>query len=275
MKTMRIAVGDIGLEVTIAGPENGQPVVLLHGWPDRASLWNAQIDALSNAGFRVIAPDLRGFGDSDKPVGVEHYNILVLAGDVLGLLDHLGIQKAHVVGHDWGAALAWAIGGFAGDRVEKLVAMSVGHPSGFRAAGLAQRRLSWYMLLFQFEGVAEQWLSMDDWKNMRDFGSGHARIDEVIADSSRPGALTAGLSWYRSNVPAESLVAPALEFPSITAPTMGIWSSGDDYLLETPMKESGAFVSASFRYERIEGASHWMQLDAPDEVNRLLLDFLR
>lgn len=272
---MRIDVGGVGLEVTVAGPDDGPPVVLLHGWPDRASLWDAQIDALSGAGYRVIAPDLRGFGDSDKPADVDSYNILLIAGDVLGILDHLGIQKARVVGHDWGAALAWAIAGFAGDRVEKLVAMSVGHPSAFAAAGLAQRRLSWYMLLFQFEGIAEQWLSNDDWKNMRDFGSGHRRMDEVIADSSRPGALTAGLNWYRANVPPESLVAPALEFPPVTAPTMGIWSTGDAYLLEDPMKESGAFVSGPFRYERIEGASHWMQLDAPDEVNRLLLDFLQ
>jgi pimeloyl-ACP methyl ester carboxylesterase len=272
---MSIETNGIGLEVSVSGPEGGTPVVLLHGWPDRASLWDDQVAALNAAGFRTIAPDLRGFGDSDKPVGVEHYNILFLAGDVQGVLDQLGVAKAHVVGHDWGAALAWAIAGFAPDRVEKLVAMSVGHPSGFGAAGLAQRRLSWYMLLFQFEGVAEQWLSMDDWKNMRDFGAGHARIDQVIADSSRPGALTAGLSWYRANVPPESLVTPALEFPPIAVPTMGIWSSGDDYLLEAPMKDSGQFVGAPFRYERIDGASHWMQLDAADEVNRLLLDFLQ
>jgi pimeloyl-ACP methyl ester carboxylesterase len=152
--------------------------------------------------------------------------------------------------------------------------MSVGHPSAFGLAGLEQRKLSWYMLLFQFEGVAEQWLSNDDWKNMREFGAGHRGIDQVIADASRPGALTAGLSWYRANVPPESLVAPALAFPPVTVPTMGIWSSGDAYLLEAPMKGAGEFVSAPYRYERIDGASHWMQLDAPDEVNRLLLDFL-
>lgn len=271
---MRIDVNGIGLEVKVDGPDDGDPVVLLHGWPDRASLWDAQIAALNGAGFRTIAPDLRGFGDSDKPVGVEHYNILFLAADVQGILDHLGIERTRLVGHDWGAALAWAIAGFAPDRVEKLVAMSVGHPAGFGAAGLAQRRLSWYMLLFQFEGIAEQWLSNDDWKNLREFGAGHKRIDEVIADASRPGALTAGLSWYRANVPPESLVAPPMPFPPVTAPTMGIWSDGDDYLLEAPMKSSGEFVSAPFRYERIDGASHWMQLDAPDEVNRLLLDFL-
>jgi pimeloyl-ACP methyl ester carboxylesterase len=193
---------------------------------------------------------------------------------VLGVLDHLEIPKARVVGHDWGSALAWAIAGFAADRVEKLVAMSVGHPSLFGAAGLEQRRLSWYMLLFQFEGIAEQWLSDDDFANMRAFGAGHQGMEQVVADAARPGALTAGLSWYRANVPPESLVAPALEFPPVTVPTMGIWSSGDAYLVESPMKDAGSQVSASYRYERIDGASHWMQLDAADEVNRLLLDFL-
>ena len=210
---MRIETNGIGLEVRVEGPDDGAPVVLLHGWPDRASLWDAQITALNGAGFRTIAPDLRGFGDSDKPVGVEHYNILTLAGDVLGVLDHLEITKARVVGHDWGSALAWAIAGFAADRVEKLVAMSVGHPTLFGAAGLEQRRLSWYMLLFQFEGVAEQWLSNDDFANMRAFGAGHQGMEQVVTDASRPGALTAGLSWYRANVPPESLIAPALEFP--------------------------------------------------------------
>lgn len=271
---MKITVGGLDFAVRMEGPEDGQPVVLLHGWPDRANLWDSQITALNAAGFRTIAPDLRGFGDSAKPADADSYNILLLAGDVLGILDHLDVARAHVVGHDWGSALAWAIAGFASDRVEKLVAMSVGHPSAFAAAGLGQRRLSFYMLLFQFEGIAEQWLSNDDWKNLREFGAGHRRIDEVIADAARPGALTAGLNWYRANVPPSSLIAPALEFPPVTAPTMGIWSSGDDYLVEGPMKDAGAFVSAPFRYERIDGASHWMQLDAPDEVNRLLLDFL-
>jgi pimeloyl-ACP methyl ester carboxylesterase len=271
---MRIEVGGLGFEVRVEGPDDGTPVVLLHGWPDRGSLWDAQITALAGAGFRTIAPDLRGFGDSDRPEGADQYNILFLAGDVQGIFDSLGVERAHVVGHDWGAALAWAIAGFAPDRVHKLVAMSVGHPSGFAAAGLEQRRLSWYMLLFQFEGIAEQWLSNDDWKNMREFGATHPDVERVITDSSRPGALTAGLNWYRANIPPTSLVAPAMTFPPIAAATMGIWSSGDEYLTESQMTASAAFVSGGFRYERIDGASHWMQLDAADEVNRLLLDFL-
>ena len=272
---MRITVNGLDFAVDVRGPDDGTPVLALHGWPDRGALWDDQVPALNAAGFRTIAPDLRGFGDSARPEGVEHYNILLLAGDALGILDHLGIERAHVVGHDWGAALAWAIAGLMPDRVDQLVAMSVAHPSAFSRGGIPQRRLSWYMLLFQLEGIAEQWLSMDDWANLRAFAEGHLGIEQVIADVSRSGALTSTLNWYRANVPPESIVAPATELPPIAADTLGIWSSGDAFLLEAPMQQSGAHVSGSFRYERIDGASHWMQLDAPGELNRLLLDFLR
>ena len=176
---MRYEVNGIGIEVHDEG--SGPPVLLLHGWPDSHRLWRHQVAALTAAGYRCVVPDLRGFGESDRPAEVEAYALPILAGDVLGVLDHLGIDRAHVVGHDWGAALAWVVAGFAPDRVDHLVAMSVGHLSSFREAGWAQREKSWYMLLFQFEGVAEQWLSDDDFANLRAW-SGHPDADAVIAD---------------------------------------------------------------------------------------------
>lgn len=260
--------------VDVRGPDDGPPVVLLHGWPDRARLWDAQVAALSGAGYRTIAPDLRGFGDSARPKAVDQYRLITVADDVRGILDHLGVRRAHFVGHDWGSALAWVIASVVPDRVDHLAVLSGGHPSAFRAAGFEQQRLSWYMLLFQFEGIAEQWLSMDEWANLRHFAAGHRRLHEVIADLSRPGALTASLNWYRANASPAYLVAPARSLPPIAAPTMGVWSSGDSYLTETQMKDSAAHVRGGFRYERVDGASHWMQLDAPDNVNRLLLAFL-
>jgi pimeloyl-ACP methyl ester carboxylesterase len=268
---MRIETDGVGLEVAVEG--DGPPVVLLHGWPDSHRLWSATTPALVAAGYQVIAPDLRGMGDSDRPDGVDAYAIPFLAGDVLGILDHLGLERAHVVGHDWGSALAWATAAFAPDRVDHLVALSVGHPSAFGGAGFAQREKSWYMLLFQFEGIAEQWLSDDDWKNFRAWSS-HPDVEAVVAGLGRPGALTASLNWYRANVPPSSLVGPGLEVPPVKAPTMGVWSSGDLALLESQMSGSGAFVDGSFRYERVEGAGHWMTLEQPDAVNALLLDFL-
>ena len=266
-----LVLGEQALAVQDLG--DGPAVVLLHGFPDSHALWREQTAALADVGFRVIAPDLRGFGESSKPVGVENYNILTLASDVTGMLDALSISKAHVVGHDWGAALAWALAAFAPERVDHLVALSVGHPSSFARAGIAQREKSWYMLLFQFEDIAEQWLSASDFANLRAW-SGHPDIERVVADLSRPGALTAALNWYRANVHPRSMIAPPITFPPIQAPTMGVWSTGDGALIEAGMTGSAAFVQGQWRYERIEGAGHWMQLDAPDRVNALLLDFL-
>ena len=273
---MRIGVNDIELEVQVAEPagDPGAPaVLLLHGWPDSHRLWRNQVPALTAAGFRAVAPDLRGFGDSDRPEDVAAYGLAHILGDVVGVLDHLGIERAHVVGHDWGAAVAWALAAFLPDRVDHLVALSVGHPAAFGAAGLPQREKSWYMLLFQFEGVAERWLSDDDYANFRSWGR-HPDTEGAIADLSRPGALTASLNWYRANLPPVTLVEPALEVPPVARPTMGLWSKGDMALVEENVTGSAAHVTAQWRYERIDDAGHWIPLEAPDELTALLLDFL-
>lgn len=270
---MRIDANGVGIEVQVEGPENGRPVVLLHGFPDSGRLWRNQVPALTGAGFRVVVPDLRGYGGTDKPSDAESYSLPFLAGDVLGVLDSLAIERAHVVGHDWGAALAWGVASLAPDRVDHLVALSVGHPTAFGSVGLEQLEKSWYMLLFQFEGVAEQWLSADGWANFRSWGS-HPDVDAVIDELERNGSLTPGLNWYRANVPAERLISPPMELPPVQAPTMGVWSSGDMALTEAQMTGSEKYVAGPWRYERVEGPGHWMQLEAPDRVNELLLDFL-
>ena len=266
-----VVLGDLSFSVQDEG--SGPAVVLLHGFPDSHTLWRYQVPALIDAGYRVIVPDLRGFGESSKPAEVERYGILDLVGDVLGILDSAGVQRAHVVGHDWGAALAWATAAFVPDRVDHLAALSVGHPLAFGRVGFAQREKSWYMLLFQFEDVAEKWLSANDFANMREWSS-HPDMDQVVADLSRPGALTAALNWYRANVHPRTLLEPPLAFPQVQAPTMGVWSSGDFALVEAGMTSSGQFVDGSWRYERIEGAGHWMQLEAADQLTALLIDFL-
>jgi pimeloyl-ACP methyl ester carboxylesterase len=268
---MRIDSGGVTLDVQVEG--DGKPLVLLHGFPDTKRLWSKTVPALVDAGFRVIVPDQRGYGASDKPEDVEAYSIPFLAIDVTAILDHLGIERAHVVGHDWGAAIAWATASLAPQRVDHLVALSVGHPSAFANAGMAQREKAWYMLLFQFRDIAEQWLTMDDWANFREW-SQHPDADGVIADLERDGSLTPGLNWYRANVPPEALVGTALDLPAVQSPTMGIWSSGDFALLESQMRDSAKFCANGFRYERIDGPGHWMQWEAPESVNALLLDFL-
>ncbi|HZT65831.1 MAG TPA: alpha/beta fold hydrolase [Acidimicrobiales bacterium] len=266
----RVEVDGVGINYEVTG--DGRPVVLLHGFPDTGRLWRNQVPALAEGGFRVIVPDLRGYGQSAKPAEVDAYSLPLLVGDVMGVLADAGVEKAHVVGHDWGAALAWAMGALTPQLVDHLVALSVGNPATFLRT-LEQHEKSWYMLLFQFPELAERWLSQDDWANFRTW-SHHPDADAVIAELEANGSLTAGLNWYRANIPPESWVNPPMELPPVPAPTMGVWSTGDIALTEVQMTDSAKSVSGPWRYERLDGPGHWMQLEAPDRVSSLLLDFL-
>lgn len=269
----RVDSGGVEIVYDSHGPDDGSPVILLHGFPDSARLWRHQVPALTAAGYHVLTPDLRGYGRSGKPDDVDAYNLLIVAGDVLAVLDDAGVGPVRVVGHDWGAALAWAVTTVVPDRVERVAALSVGHPAAFARASLAQREKSWYMLLFQFPGVAERWVADDGWARFREW-SHHPDADAVIAEIEAADALTPALSWYRANVPPDALVGPPLELPPIQVPAMGVWSTDDMALLEEQMTASADHCAAGFRYERIEGAGHWIPLDAPGEINALLLDFL-
>jgi pimeloyl-ACP methyl ester carboxylesterase len=256
---MRVDAGDVEIEYAVTG--EGRPVVLLHGFPDSGRLWRHQVPALADAGFKVIVPE------------VGAYAMAALAGDVLAVLSDAGAARAHVVGHDWGAALAWALAAMAPDHVDHLVALSVGHPATFRKGGFEQYQKSWYMLLFQFKGIAERWLSNNDWAHFRAW-AGHPDADAVIAELEANGSLTPALNWYRANIPPESWLHPGRALPPIQAPTMGVWSSGDIALTERQMTYSAENVAGAWRYERLDGPGHWMQLEAPDDVSRLLIDFL-
>ena len=267
---MRVDNGGVSIHYEVSG--EGPPVLLLHGFPDRGRLWRHQVPALVEAGFSAVVPDQRGYGASDKPAEVAAYNVLHAVTDAQAVLADAGIERAHVVGHDWGAAVAWVLAALSPEKVDHLVALSVGHPSTFRA-DYEQLQKSWYMLLFQFEGVAERWLSDDGWSRFKEWG-GHPDADAVIADLEADGSLTPGLNWYRATITPQSYVEPPIQLPAIQSSTMGVWSSGDFALTEGQMTRSGQHVVGGWRYERIEGPGHWMQLEAPGEVNRLLLDFL-
>ncbi|KAA1029619.1 alpha/beta fold hydrolase [Pseudonocardia sp. EV170527-09] len=278
----RIAVPGTTLpEITLSVHDTGgvgSPVLLLHGWPDRAALWTHQAAALAGAGYRVVVPDLRGFGDSDRPAEVEHYPMRALVADVLGIADALGIDRFALAGHDWGASLGWAVT-LASPRVTRYAAFSVGHPAAFATAGFRQKAMSWYMLWFQFPGVAEQVMPAEDWQFLRGWlhatlPDGHPMAARHVADLSRPGALTASLNWYRANVdPARFVPTTMPQPPRITVPTMGVWSDGDLALTEGQMRGSSAYVD-DFRFERVEGCGHWIPEEAPEAASALLLDFL-
>jgi pimeloyl-ACP methyl ester carboxylesterase len=250
---MRVDVNGTAIAFEVSG--EGAPVLLLHGFPDSGRLWRHQVPALVGAGLTTIVPDQRGYGGSDKPGAVADYAMHMLVGDAIAVLDTLGVAKAHVVGHDWGAAVAWALAALVPDRVDHLAVLAVGHPLSFRSAGLPQREKSWYMLLFQFAGVAERWLSDNEWDNFRTWAR-HPDADAVIAELERNGSLTPGLNWYRANVPPESYVRAAPAVPPVAATTMGVWSTGDIALTEAQMTGSAAYVTGGWRYERLTGAGH-------------------
>ena len=275
---IRVELPGITLSVIDTGGP-GPVVILLHGWPDRGSMWAHQIRGLAAAGYRVVAPDLRGFGDSDRPEGVEHYALRRGVADVLALADALGAPEFALAGHDWGASLGWAVT-MSSPRVTRYAAFSVGHAGAFVGAGLEQKQLSWYMLWFQFPGVAEAVLPADDWAFLRAWAhpGRSARDPHVaaqIADLARPGALTASLNWYRANIDPATFagVAPP-SLPRIDRPVLGVWSSGDMALTEEQMTRSRAFVDGPFTYERLDGVGHWIPVEAPERTTGLLLDFL-
>ena len=269
LKGQTIAVGDLKFNVVVEG--KGPAVMLLHGFPDSAFLWRNQIPVLVDAGYRVIVPDLRGFGDSDAPVGKKHYTIDTIVQDVEAVMDQTGTKSCCLVGHDWGAIIGWAFAISHPERVERYVAVSVGHPRAFSKSGIEQKLRSWYAVSFQFKGIAEKVTKAHDWLIMRRLTNNHPETTRWIADMSRPGRLTAGMNWYRANL-VKMLVS---DFPNVKVPVMGIWSTGDKYLTERQMKDSASYVDASWRYERIEGSSHWIPLDAPQRLNELLVEYLK
>ncbi len=267
-----LKLGSYQFEVTDEGA--GDPVLLLHGFPDSARLWRHQIPALVKAGFRVIAPDQRGFGNSDKPPEANAYTLPEVINDIVLLIDELKLPRVKLVSHDWGAAVGWGLAAYHPARIERHVALSVGHLTALWEAGLAQRRLAWYMLVFMRRGLAEELLTARNWEFFRELFQHHSEMDTWVRDLARPGALTAGLNWYRANVDMETWQR-GWNLPPVEVPTLGVWSSGDAYLTEVQMVSSYKFMQAPWEYLRVEGASHWLMLDRPAYLAEVLVNYLR
>lgn len=265
----RMTINSLSMNVLVQG--EGEPVLLLHGFPDSNFLWRGVIPRLTEAGYRVIAPDQRGFGLSEAPEGVEHYDMNLIASDAVTILDELGIGKAKLVAHDWGAMIGWLLAGTYPDRFESYVAISVGHPKAYAAAGFEQKRKGWYVLFFQLRGIAEKVFMADDWSIFRKTVENHPELDHWIEDLSRPGRLAAGMDWYRANLSK----LWKTEFPRVKIPVFGIWSTGDVALAEDQMIGSAAYVDASWQYERLEDISHWVPVDAPDTLSDLIISYYR
>lgn len=260
-----------GLSFNVLDEGAGEPVLLIHGFPDDHTVWRKQVPTLVAAGYRVIAPDTRGCGESDMAPRTSDYALPTLVADVVGILDALRIGKVRLVAHDWGAVIGWAFAARHPERVERYAALSVGHPAAYAAGPLEQKLKGWYVLMFQLRGLAEWLLKAGNWQLFRRFTAQPQEIGRWIASYERPGRLTAGIRYYRANFGV--LLRP--DRTRLRMPVLGVYSDGDRYLAEAQMRNSAAYVDAPFRFERIEGVGHWLQIEAPDRINALLLDFLK
>ncbi len=264
----RVRAGGVELNVEATGA--GIPVLLLHGFPDSLRLWREVAPRLVAAGHRVIALDQRGFGESDAPWGVAQYRLERLLEDVTGLLPLLGVREpVHVLGHDWGAVVAWGLAMRHPQLVRSCVVLSVGHPREYLLAGLEQKRKGLYVLGWQFPGLAERWLAAGDFARLRLWLRQHPDPEDCLRDLRRPGRLTAGLNWYRANL----VTVLYRQWPTCAVPVLGAWGSEDHCLAEDQMARSGRRVSGPWRYTRLEGAGHWLPLERPDEVAGLAADW--
>lgn len=267
-----------GHRIKVLDRGTGPAVLLLHGFPDDAELWNHQVPALLAAGFRVIAPDLLGYGGSDKPSDPAAYTLDAVSKGLVSLLDQLHVQHVSVVGHDWGAAVAWRLAYSIPHRVQRLVVLSVGHPGGGCAAGgTRQRQLWWYMLLFQHPR-AGQLLAAGDWALLRDMlpTESWEVQQRYIAALSQQDAMEGALNWYRANMPPEVFAQTKLrDNPPVACPVLGIWGTKDTALTEEQMVASKRYVQpGKWRYERWQDAGHWLMRDRPQQLATALVAFL-
>lgn len=263
----RVAVFEAG-----SGPET---VMLVHGIPDSSAVYRGQVPGLLEAGYRVIVPDLLGHGDSDIPDGWENYTIAKDEESLWAVADALGADAFHLVGHDRGALATWSMAARRPDRVRSFVALSVGHPGARKAAGYEQWKLSWYMLRLLLPD-AEEWLRGDaegeggPWSTFRWLLHHHPEADAWVHDLERPGALKALVNYYRAN--AHPVLAKRHPVSRVSVPVLGVWPSLDPYCGLEQLARSSEWVDGPWRFEHLQGAGHFLQLDRPDAVTRLILE---
>jgi len=258
-----------------AGPVDGELVLFLHGFPEFADAWLDVMRPIAQAGFRAVAVDQRGYSPEARPQEVKDYAIEQLISDVQGFVNALGCRRFHLVGHDWGALLAWEFAAKHPDRLQSLSALSTPHPDAFFNAIEAdedQKQRSRYISLFRMPGgVAESLLQGDDYQRLRGVYQGklpESAIRENIRRLAEPGVLTSALNWYRA-------LNLEVRIGKIRVPTLYIWGSQDLALGATAAIETAGYVTGPYRFEKLEGRSHWLLEEIPDQVSALVLEHIR
>jgi pimeloyl-ACP methyl ester carboxylesterase len=277
-----IATNHIHLHVAQAGNPDGPLVILLHGFPEFWYGWRRQIPALASAGYRVWAPDQRGYNLSDKPDGIAAYNLDELAADVIGLINAAGQEKTYLVGHDWGAAVAWRVANQYPERLKRLVVMNVPHPTVMTQhvrRSFAQLRKSWYILFFQIPWLPEALSKRKDWQMALQALTHTSHPGAFTPDDlglyrqawAQPKAYTSMLNWYRSAVQKPPQPLPS---PRICVPTLLIWGAQDRFL-GREMAQPSIDLCDDGRLVLVEDATHWVHHEKAEQVNELLALFLR
>lgn len=279
LETTNMTLDDVNLHVKQAGPEDGEPILFLHGFPEYWYAWRNYLEDLANRGYRVIAPDQRGYNRSDKPPDIEDYKINLLVDDVVGLIDALGYDSVNIVGHDWGATIGWRLGETHPEKVSRMILLNSVHPGIFAKyirSHPSQVLKSWYMFLFQLPWLPEFLLSMGGFIPLRfllpsDEPTFHdGDVDRYVSAWERSGALGSMLNWYRASVRYSSDFDSK---PTINCPVRLLWGEKDPYL-----RPELAQISS----DRIDGVdlslypeqAHWLHHEVPDQVKSEIDSFL-
>jgi len=269
-----INTNGIRLHTILAGPQDGKPVFLLHGFPEAWFGWEKQIEPLVQAEFRVIVPDQRGYNLSDKPTGIDQYKMGVLVDDILGLADQLGYEMFYLAGHDFGAIVSWSLALRAPERIKRMVIANVPHPAVFRSylkTHPAQMLKSWYAMFFQIPGLPERFVKGGNWKFLIRALPGYweeENYNRYRKAWSQPGAITSMINWYRATFGGPRSIQVN---NTVHVPTLIIWGKGDPHL-------SHQMAPLSLEYCKdgkliyFEDATHWVQHDKSAEVSQLLID---
>ncbi len=272
-----VTVGDLTFDVRMAGPADGEVVILLHGFPQTSYEWRNQISALGEAGFRAVAPNQRGYSAGARPATIEDYAVPRLVEDIVGLADAIGAERFHIVGHDWGAIVAWAVAVAAEERVISASPVSVPHPDAFARVlddpTSCQPEASAYFDLFVQPDSEDNFVANDN-AGLRGFFAGIEAdaVEDYVQVLGSKAALGAALNWYRANIADRQVSGSAMGV--VRVPTMFTWSDGDTALCIDGAELTEEYVDAPYRFEVIEGVNHWIPDLATDQMTELLLDHI-
>ena len=273
-----VAANGMTFRARVAG-ESGEPVILLHGFPETSHMWVNLLPKLEEAGYRCVAPDQRGYSAGARPEGIENYTYRAIASDVIAIADAVGFEKFHLIGHDWGAGAGWAALAVDPQRIQSWAALSVPHIASFGAAireDPDQQKRSEYVTFFQEPGVAEAALSEDDFARLKGIWnqSSAEEVEEYLSVFRQPGALAAALNWYRGSRGIDPKGDPAVEFGPVSTPTLLIWGNQDMAIGRKSVEDAAAHMTGPYRFVELD-AGHWLVQEAEERVGEEILSHLR